>query len=77
MGAESAVTMFLVGRKGHPEDHPLRLAMEEPEFLTWEVTILGVYAAQDYRAHRNLARGLVDELGNRHFKPRLPMYPRK
>lgn len=45
VGAESAATMFLVDRQGHPEDHPLRLAMEELEFSTSEVTILGVYAA--------------------------------
>lgn len=49
VGAEFAATMFLADVEGHPEDTPLSLALNELEFFTSEVRILGVYAAHDYR----------------------------
>lgn len=61
VGAEFAATMFLVDLQGHPEDRPLELAMKELAFLTSEVEILGDYAAQDYRTHRNLAARWTDQ----------------
>jgi prephenate dehydratase len=49
VGNEFAATMFMADVEGHPEDLPLRLALEELDFFTTEVRILGVYAAADYR----------------------------
>jgi prephenate dehydratase len=41
--------MFMADVEGHPEDLPLKLALEELDFFTTEVRILGVYAAAEYR----------------------------
>lgn len=49
VGGEFAATMFMVDVEGHPDDTPLRLALEELAFFTTEVRILGVYAASPYR----------------------------
>jgi prephenate dehydratase len=49
VGAEFAATMFLADVEGHPQDTPLSLALNELEFFTSEVRILGVYAAHAYR----------------------------
>ena len=50
VGNEFAATMFMTDVEGHPEDPRLRRALEELEFFTTEVRILGVYAADAYRA---------------------------
>jgi prephenate dehydratase len=50
VGNEFSATMFMADVEGHPEDLPLSLALEELEFFTTEVRILGVYAAAEYRA---------------------------
>ena len=50
VGNEFAATMFMADVEGHPEDLPLKLALEELDFFTTEVRILGVYPAADYRA---------------------------
>lgn len=44
-----AATIFMVDIEGHPEDLPVRLALEELDFFTWEIKILGTYAASKYR----------------------------
>lgn len=49
VGDEFAATMFMADVEGHPEDLPVRLALEELDFFTTEVRILGVYAAAEYR----------------------------
>src|SRR5829696_10101014 len=49
VGNEFAATMFMADVEGHPEDLPLKLALEELDFFTTEVRILGVYAAAQYR----------------------------
>jgi prephenate dehydratase len=49
VGDEFAATMFMADVEGHPEDLPLKLALEELDFFTTEVRILGVYAAAEYR----------------------------
>jgi prephenate dehydratase len=49
VGDEFAATMFLSDVEGHPEDARLRRALEELEFFTTEVRVLGVYAADGYR----------------------------
>jgi len=43
-------TQFLAEVDGHPSDAPVRRALEELEFFTTEVKILGVYPADDFRA---------------------------
>ena len=52
VGNEFAATMFMVDVEGHPEDLPLRLALEELDFFTTEVWILGVYPAAEHRTQR-------------------------
>lgn len=42
-------TQFYADVEGHPEDHNLRLALEELSFFSREVHILGVYPAHPYR----------------------------
>jgi prephenate dehydratase len=46
---EFAATQFLCDVDGHPEDPALALALEELEFFTREVRILGVYPAHPFR----------------------------
>ena len=47
--ASFAAAQFYVDCEGHPEDRPLRLALEELQFFSHEVEILGVYPAHPYR----------------------------
>lgn len=49
VGSGFAATTFMVDIEGHPEDLPVRLALEELDFFTWEVKILGSYAASEHR----------------------------
>lgn len=49
VGSSFAATAFMVDIEGHPEDLPVRLALEELGFFTWEITILGTYAASEHR----------------------------
>lgn len=49
VGDEFAATMFMADVEAHPEDVPLKLALEELEFFTTEVRILGVYSAAEFR----------------------------
>ncbi len=42
-------TMFYADVEGHPDDRPLRLALEELEFHTAELIILGTYPASPFR----------------------------
>ena len=46
---EFAATQFLSDVDGHPEDSPLRHALEELAFFSKEVRILGVYPAHPFR----------------------------
>ncbi|MGB0189740.1 MAG: prephenate dehydratase [Nocardioides sp.] len=43
-------TQFLAEVDGHPDETPLRNAMEELAFFTTDVTILGVYPADPFRS---------------------------
>ena len=52
VGNEFAATMFMADVEGHPADLPLQLALEELEFFTAEVRILGVYAAASFRTRQ-------------------------
>jgi prephenate dehydratase len=46
---EFAATQFLADVDGHPEDPALRRALEELDFFSREVKILGVYPAHPFR----------------------------
>ena len=43
-------TQFLAEVDGHPDETPLRNALEELAFFTTDVTILGVYPADPFRS---------------------------
>jgi len=49
VGGEFSATMFLADVEGHPEDPALARALEELEFFSREVRILGVYPAHAFR----------------------------
>lgn len=49
VGSTFAATTFMVDIEGHPEDLPVRLALEELDFFTWEIKILGTYPASAHR----------------------------
>ena len=42
-------TMFYADIEGHPEERPVQLALEELDFFSHEVRILGTYPASPYR----------------------------
>ncbi|PSC06211.1 prephenate dehydratase [Alsobacter soli] len=46
---EFSATQFLADVDGHPEDRPLKLALEELQFFCKEFRIMGVYPAHPYR----------------------------
>ena len=52
VGNEFTATTFIADVEGHPEDPRLRRALEELEFFTTDIRILGVYAADAYRARQ-------------------------
>ncbi len=49
VGGHFTATQFYVDVEGHPEETNLRLALEELEFFSREVRILGVYPAHPFR----------------------------
>ncbi|RAI03119.1 prephenate dehydratase [Acuticoccus sediminis] len=48
-GGQFFVSMFYADIEGHPEDEPVALALEELEFFSANVRILGTYAASPFR----------------------------
>lgn len=50
LDGQFSATQFYADVEGHPEDRPLRLALEELDFFTKELRILGTYPAHPYRA---------------------------
>lgn len=50
LGGSFSATQFYADVEGHPEDQPLRLALEELAFYTSYVRILGTYPAASFRA---------------------------
>ena len=48
-GGEFAATQFLADVDGHPDDPPVKRALEELEFFSRELRVLGVYAAHSFR----------------------------
>jgi prephenate dehydratase len=57
LGGTFTATQFYADVEGHPEDRPLRLALEELRFFTTEVRILGVYPGHAFRRE---AQALAD-----------------
>jgi prephenate dehydratase len=53
---EFAATQFLADVDGHPDDPPLKRALEELEFFSREVRILGVYPAHPFRLETQVER---------------------
>ena len=49
VGGTFTATEFYADVEGHPEDRPLRLALEELRFFSREVRILGVYPGHPFR----------------------------
>ena len=52
VGGEFSATMFLADVEGHPEDAPLKRALEELRFFTEETRIMGVYSAHPFRQNQ-------------------------
>ena len=50
VGGEFTATQFLAEVDGHPDDLPVRRALDELAFFTTEVKVLGVYPADPFRA---------------------------
>jgi prephenate dehydratase len=44
-----AATMFYADIEGHPQDRSVRLALEELQFFSSQLTVLGVYPASPFR----------------------------
>ena len=53
---EFAATQFLADVDGHPDDPPLRRALEELAFFSKEMRILGVYPAHPFRGYEKRGR---------------------
>jgi prephenate dehydratase len=49
IGGSFNATQFYADIEGHPEDRLVRLALEELQFFTSKLNILGVYPAHDFR----------------------------
>jgi len=49
VGGSFQATQFYADIEGHPEDASVKMAMEELDFYTSEMTILGCYKASDFR----------------------------
>jgi prephenate dehydratase len=58
VGGRFTATEFYADVEGHPEDRPLKLALEELRFFTRELTILGVYPGHPFR--RTATQGSAD-----------------
>ena len=56
-----SATQFYADIEGHPADRPVRLALEELEFFTSYLRVLGVYKASPYRAE--IAKRLAESQG--------------
>jgi prephenate dehydratase len=52
VGGEFTATQFLAEVDGHPDDPHVARALEELGFFTTETRVLGVYAADPFRAEQ-------------------------
>jgi prephenate dehydratase len=53
VGGEFTATQFLAEVDGHADDPPVRRALEELEFFTTEVKVLGIYPADPFRGEQS------------------------
>ena len=60
VGGRFAATQFYADVEAHPDDRPLKLALEELEFFSTEVKILGVYPAHRLRIEARQAEREAD-----------------
>jgi prephenate dehydratase len=58
LGGRFTATQFYADVEAHPEDRPLKLALEELRFFSREVRILGVYPGHPFR--RSATQGDAD-----------------
>jgi prephenate dehydratase len=49
-----SATQFYADIEGHPQDRLVRLALEELEFFSTQVKVLGVYPADPFRSSRHV-----------------------
>jgi len=49
LGGSFNATQFYSDIEGHPEERNVRLALEELQFFTSKLTVLGVYPAHPFR----------------------------
>jgi len=66
LGGKFFATLFYVDVEGHPDDHNLKLALEELQFFTAEFRIVGVYPASPFRAN------IAEPEANRDNRPMAP-----
>ncbi len=57
VGGRFTATQFYADVEGHPEDRPLKLALEELGFFTRELKILGVYPGHPFRREATQGEG--------------------
>lgn len=60
LGGQFIATQFLAEIDGHPEQRQVRLALEELDFYSREIRILGVYPAAQFRLAQRTARQGAD-----------------
>ncbi len=60
VGGQFAATQFLAEIDGHPEQRDVRLALEELNFFSREIRILGVYPAAPFRLAQRAAQSGAD-----------------
>lgn len=66
LGGKFFATLFYADVEGHPDDHGLKLALEELEFFSAEFRIVGVYPASPFRAN------IAEPAENRDNRPHAP-----
>ncbi len=59
LGGSFNATQFYADIEGHPDDRPLKLALEELAFFTSKLTVLGIYPAQNSAARRHAVSSFV------------------
>jgi prephenate dehydratase len=66
LGGKFFATLFYADVEGHPDDHALKLALEELEFFSAEFRIVGVYPASPFR------KNIAEPEENRDNRPQAP-----
>ena len=64
LGGQFFATQFLADVEGHPEDHNVELALEELDFFSAELRIVGVYPASPFR------ETIAEPAANRDLRPK-------